>query len=352
MISNNLKNKFTNIIQEILNNNHSISEKKSIKDNGRNLHFACPICGDSHSNVRQKRMYVLWDSMFVYCHNCEYVSNLYEFVKHFNYKFSDYDELNEIYTTIANAKKFKKADNENLNIYQSILFDIAIERDVLKKKLNLLEIDEFKEALDYCKSRFLHKFKDELLYCPKYKRLYVLNLIKGKIVYAQLRDITNTSKTKYFKFDVFELNSKCKIKIPDIDEDIKLKVKKLSSIYGLFNINYQKSITILEGPIDSFFIPNSISFGGANNSAHYIETLSNVRFLYDNDKKGKEKTIELLKNGREVFNWQNYLNANKLPQKIKDVNELFIHCIENKCTDKLKTLKNFFTNDKYSLYSI
>ena len=89
------------------------------------------------------------------------------------------------------------------------------------------------------------------------------------------------------------------------------------------NVDMNIPLTIVEGPIDSLCISNAIALQGATKLNNYFDDLKNVRFLFDNDKIGKEQTLNKLKTNKKVFLWGMYLKKMNIKIKVKDINDIF-----------------------------
>jgi putative salt-induced outer membrane protein YdiY len=88
----------------------------------------------------------------------------------------------------------------------------------------------------------------------------------------------------------------------ELDEIEAISYNKISYLYNILNINFDKTITIFEGFLDSLFIPNSIGAVGINTNFDFL--LNNdldIRFLFDNDKTGRKKTKKFLNDKKTVF---------------------------------------------------
>ena len=88
------------------------------------------------------------------------------------------------------------------------------------------------------------------------------------------------------------------------------------------NVDMTLPLTIVEGPIDSLCIDNAIALQGATKLNDYFDDLQMVRFLFDNDKIGKEHTLNKLKANKKVFLWSLYLKKMNINKKIKDINDI------------------------------
>ena len=117
--------------------------------------------------------------------------------------------------------------------------------------------------------------------------------------------------------------------------------------FGILELNFHEPVLITEGPIDSFFLPNSLSPTGIKRMP-LLNYLPYPYFIYDNDKIGRDYAEEAVKQGEKVFMWKKFLNQYSLPQKgIKDINDVFKHQKINK-----KELFHFFTDDPLDIWDI
>jgi hypothetical protein len=87
-------------------------------------------------------------------------------------------------------------------------------------------------------------------------------------------------------------------------------------IYGLDTVDWSQSVTIVEGPIDSMFIENSIAMAGADVSKLNVD--SELRFCYDNEPRSKEivgRMESSINKGHSIVVFPNSI-------KEKDINDL------------------------------
>ena len=123
-------------------------------------------------------------------------------------------------------------------------------------------------------------------------------------------------------------------------ENIVANLDRLSGIFNIMNVNLSQPLTIMEGPIDSLAIANSIALqSAAKHLDGFFDEVENVRYLFDNDKTGREMALKKMKNHKTVFLWGQYLDMIKSKNNIKDINDLQkqnlfnIVIIEKCCSD-------------------
>jgi len=163
------------------------------------------------------------------------------------------------------------------------------------------------------------EFYDKLYFAPKYKK-FINSLLPNK-----LPDKDNDHPRLIIPY--FDRHGRCyalqgrafgneqpKYQTIKFDDDVE-------RIYGLDRVNYAKRIYVLEGPIDSMFIPNAIAVSGSSFIGPTIEQLkSNVTLVYDNEPRSPQLTRliqQSIDKGFSVCLWPETI-------KYKDINEMIV----------------------------
>jgi hypothetical protein len=182
----------------------------------------------------------------------------------------------------------------------------------------------------------------------KKERLFLFNLTPDdKIIGLQVRNMNGVKgSSKYFTYKLSGIYEKilgCK------EEEVLEKAKEIdpiSNVFGIGFLEFDKTITIFEGPMDSWLWNNSVGLCSLENRFPF--DVENKRYWYDWDKSGIKKTIDLLGSGETVFNWGKFLEENEITKNRKwDLNDLVIYLRANK--KKIKRFENYFTNDVLDL---
>jgi hypothetical protein len=150
------------------------------------------------------------------------------------------------------------------------------------------ELDDGHIAKKYLEDRKIpHKFFTSLYYCDKFKewtnsqketfksiendepRIIIPLINKGVIFGFQGRSLKKKSLVKYITIILNDSHPK---------------------IYGLDNIDWDKTIYVVEGPFDSMFLNNSIAMVGSDIDPTFFITHYDVEFVmvYDNEKRNKQ----------------------------------------------------------------
>ena len=110
-------------------------------------------------------------------------------------------------------------------------------------------------------------------------------------------------------------------------------------MFGLDKVNINKTVYVLEGPIDSMFIDNSISVGGSDfKRISNLTTKDNFVLIYDNQPRNVQlvNTMkDMIDRGYNVVVWPDYLKEKDINEMIlagKSVDEVLQIINENTCS--------------------
>lgn len=346
---NNTLDNIKNKIQEILNKKFANDSyiKRKIDVYHDRLNFSCVYCGDSRSDVRKKRGNLYLDSLRFHCFNCNHSAGINRFLSDFNEELSNEDKI-VVHEIQQNAKKFeKRVSSTQSSMSMTLLDKLAIPKDILFRQLGIISPYKDVTASNYLKSRMIN-IKDwkYFAYNPLTKELYILNTSPlDRVIGFQIRQLdpkshkqryTSSRLTKIysdvFNKDINGIVERLLLKEPlgqkyiedeDGIENIVANLDRLSGIFNIMNVNLSQPLTIMEGPIDSLAIANSIALqSAAKHLDGFFDEVENVRYLFDNDKTGKEMSLKKMKNHKTVFLWGQYLDMIKSKTNIKDINDL------------------------------
>jgi len=313
------------------------------------FYFRCPICGDSQKNKSIKRGHLKYhnngmESFWFYrCFNGDCSANsswsAENFLKnqfpmiHKTYvrdlirnkkSGSDVEEIKRLNKVIQkqNEEKLKEQEKKKLTEeHKDTKFFVPINSD----KHHLCE-----KAREVCESRKIPKSRSDRFFVAtdgKYKNRLVIPFYdsKNQIYYYQCRDLVG-NPVKY----------------------LNRTTNKDNAIYNIDNLDESKPVCVLEGPIDSMFIENSIATMGVGITNVMEKKLDSLDCYYilDNDEAGSVFAKKLLMKGKKVFLWMDFMKFYRLPKEIKDINDLYLY--QNK--EVLYTWSDFakyFTNNFY-----
>lgn len=369
-ITEELKAKIRVLVKEVVVKAHHEPAKQMIKEMPGRLTMACPFCGDSSTDHKKKRGNLYWDTLQYHCFNCGEHSNAYQLLKEHHVKFQSTDDSIQIIDYIQEHKMESNTIEVLEHDVFKLAYDLAPTRAELREWFGFREIEPGDPAFFYLRNRLLSGKLDRFMYSPKDKRIVVLNLApKDKVIGFQTRSLIKKANSRYLTYDLAKIYEEAEKELVLSEEEL-ASVKKVSTIFGIMLVDFERDVTMFEGPIDSMFIPNSIGLATAGRSTEEFDDIPTIRYMFDNDATGKKKMMEKLKRGRKIFIWEKFLNETKIekewelylkntdqdnrdkyPKQIGDLNDLVIAAwlTKNKCLSKLT---DYFTNSKLDAYHL
>jgi len=316
---------------------------------GTRLNFACPYCGDSTKVLTKKRGNIYIPGFNYHCYNCRTHTDLETFLSDFDLEIESKDKV-YIFQENEAIKKDLKTNSSYLDFSHLTDFNLlekyGVDREEIIKKFNLSEITARENwwIKKYLTERFQTNFK-VFANDKKLNRFFIFNLTpNGKVIGYQVRNFKRDPK---YVTHTLEMIYEHLGKQYDKSNKALKEVNRLSFLFGLSTVNFNKQITVFEGPLDSFLFENGMSVCGIDND---FPLDIPIRWMYDYDNAGIKKSIEKLNNGGSVFLWRKYLkdlkfklNVNKL-----DFTDLMKY-IKQKEINKIP-FDSYFTSDKYDAY--
>lgn len=289
------------------------------KKNDYTWNYSCPVCGDSSKNKLRARGYIYRGKggLFVKCHNCNYSSSLGNLIKYVDPTL--YDEyVLERYKN--GATRYNAHKNVSAILPEQTSVEELLKDEILDSLSSLDMLPETHPAVKYVVKRNIPKDKWDLLYfAPKFKEFTnsVVPKFKEPFIDEHPRMIIPyfNEHGKCFAFQGRAYGNEqpkyYTIKVNEGDE----------KIYGLDRVDYGKRIYVVEGPIDSLFLPNAIAVSGASFDTPTIrQLLTNATIVIDNEPRNKQivKQVEkCIDSGYSVCLFPDYI-------KEKDINEMIL----------------------------
>ena len=296
--------------------------------------FACPVCGDSSSKKTKARGYIFQvkNGLSYKCHNCGLSCNFGNLLKRVNS--SLYDEyVLERYK--ENASKYTDHKNVATLLPEETTRELVTEweDEVLSSLKRLDRLDKSHPAVQYLiKRQIPEKFWSKLYFAPRFKAF--VNSVEPKfqepIVDEHPRMIIPyfNKHGKCFAFQGRAYGDETpKYYTIKVGEDVE-------KIYGLDRVDYGKRIYVVEGPIDSMFVPNAIAVSGASFDTPTIrQLLTNATIVMDNEPRNKDIVKQLAKYIELGYNVCMY------PDTVveKDINDMILN---GRSVDDVLTLIN------------
>jgi len=269
--------------------------------------FRCPICGDSQKNKNKARgyLYQVKNNTNYKCHNCGLNISFNNFLKQVDLN------LHKQYT----FEKFKEGHTGRNFTVEEPVFQFEVPK--FKPKLDLPKASENSDAKKYLVNRKLNP--DNYYYAEKFKewtnslqpifdstakdepRIIIPLFYQNTLVGFQGRAL-GPSKIKYITVM--------------LNDDA-------PKIYGLDEIEKNKTVYITEGPFDSTFIPNAIALCGADGDVSKWG-ISDCVWIYDNEPRNVEIVRRIqskIESGESVVIYPKSINE-------KDINDMILSGLE------------------------
>jgi hypothetical protein len=322
------------------------ADKQKIYHAANRLNFSCPYCGDSSSS-RKKRGNFYLDTLTYKCYNggCGIYKDAFSMFRDFSVISKlESDEKEDIIQTIKLGKEKRKTHFGDIDI--SLFFDadfkkLVIDRDLFVEKMGLENVKGSK--IENYLIRRNQKPDKKFAWDQKTQKLYLFNLTKdGEILGLQFRNMSGTSGSKYYTYKLSGIWEKM---LGVTDEDFLNEARKIDPVSHVFNvgmISFDHTITVFEGPMDSWLWKNSVALCSVENKFPF--EVENIQYWYDWDNAGRHKHSELLSEGKKVFNWKKFLLDHELPINKKwDLNDLVNYLRAKRI--KIRRLDNYFTEE-------
>jgi transcription elongation factor Elf1 len=281
--------------------------------------YSCPVCGDSSKNKLKARGYIYRTKtdLFCKCHNCGHSTNIGNLIKYVDPQL--YDEY-----VLERYKAGAVKQNSHKDVSKIIPEKETpqlLEDDILSSLDRIDKLDVSHPAVKYVLKRKIPRDKWHLLYfAPKFKKF--TNSVTPKFVepiegeHPRMIIPYFTSAGKCFAFQGRAYG----------DEDPKYYTIKVDEteekIYGLDRVDYGKRIYVVEGPLDSLFLPNAIAVSGSSFDTPTIrKLLTNATIVIDNEPRNKEIVKQLEKYIQ--FGYSVCMYPDTVTQK--DINDMILH---------------------------
>lgn len=277
--------------------------------------FRCPLCGDSKKNKYKTRGgFYLPPSSQSYnmgCFNCGASMKFTSFLKQVDqslydeYKLEEYQEKNmptEPKKEAAPVARKKAAPKKQLDLASLMRVD---------------ELDAKHPVIQYIEHRKIPKRQwNRLYYCPKYQawiskfdeKNYPKATEHPRLVIPFFDKAGNVARITARAFGAEE------------NRYLYTVVDKASTrLFGVDQIDPGLPVYVVEGPIDSLFLPNAIAVGTGTYEDKELDTIPNKIFVPDNQPRNENvcKGIKkLVDRGEKVCLWQEDTG--------KDINQMVI----------------------------
>lgn len=184
-----------------------------------------------------------------------------------------------------------------------------VKTDIFINDMELIKPEENDRCFRYLESNLIEN-KENFYYNEKTKNVFYLNSYNNNLLSYKTISLVNQKKRELIPLR--KINNVYNISDLDVDMDY------YSLVYNIFNVSQNSIIYIFDDFFNSLQIKNSIYI---QNLVQYIDLfkLLNVRFIFSNNKYGKDMRSKVKKLGYLSLDWNILLADNKIKNVIYDI---------------------------------
>ena len=281
--------------------------------------FRCPQCGDSHKSKSKARGYVYRKKtdLFFKCHNCgvgQSVGNLIKDLDPFLHK----QYIMERYRAGETGKRKSKAP------------EFKFETPKFKPKKTTIDLPSIESlpkehyARVYCEGREIpQQFMDKIFYAEDFKN-WALSVCQ--VDYSTLMSGEPRLVIPFFDKDNQLIGAQGRALQESKIRYVTIKVHEdAQKVFGLERWNSEQYTYLVEGPIDSLFLPNCLAMAGADMSDLSILDKDKTTLIFDNEPRNFQiarSMIKSLQDGWKIVVWPNSITC-------KDINDMVLTSIKD-----------------------
>ena len=281
--------------------------------------FRCPQCGDSQKSKSKARGYVYRKKtdLFFKCHNCgvgQSVGNLIKDLDPFLHK----QYIMERYRAGETGKRKSKAP------------DFKFETPKFKPKKTTIDLPSIESlpkehyARVYCEGREIpQQFMDKIFYAEDFKN-WALSVCQ--VDYSNLMGKEPRLVIPFFDKDNQLIGAQGRALQESKIRYVTVKVHEdAPKVFGLERWNSDQHTYLVEGPIDSLFLPNCLAMAGADMSDLSILDNTKTTLIFDNEPRNFQivkSMIRSLQDGWKIVVWPNSITC-------KDINDMVLTSIKD-----------------------
>ena len=288
---------------------------RNFKEKNNQFNLSCPYCGDSTKNKFKARGYLLTKkgAYYYYCHNCSISKKFDEFI-------NDHDPM--LYREyklekLKDSSNLEKTEHISTSTVKTSSFPSYRQSgSPLRKLKKVSQLDWNHPVKKYIQNRMIpNKYHAKLFYCPKFYQ-WTNSIVPGKFK-EEGKDESRLiipfldEKGNMFGFQGRSLSAESNLRYITIMLD-----ESKSKLYGLDELDFGKTVYVVEGPFDSMFVSNAVAMAGSDVTVPFKD----VVMVYDNEPRNKEivkKMEKSIDQGRKIVVWPSKINH-------KDVNDMVI----------------------------
>tara|TARA_R110000851_G_scaffold189342_3_gene339596 strand:+ start:579 stop:1637 length:1059 start_codon:yes stop_codon:yes gene_type:complete len=288
----------------------------------------CPICGDSQKNARKARgfFYLKGNDYFYKCHNCGAGHSLYRFLESVSDSLSKEYSFERWKNGENSRSNYIKPKEENMFNFKQPKF--KPKHSLLKPLVSIKDLPPDHICREFVEMRKIpKKFYDVLYYTENF--LGYMKMVDPELNSSQWTNAEPRLVIPFFNKanDVVAVQGRSLSMKDEYHARTTLRyitVKSDKSIerlwYGMWRANPKKRVYVVEGPLDSMFIPNTVAMVGAAAIDRVPARFTDTDMVYVLDNEPRNPQIvkfneNLIGQGKTVCIWPNGIRD-------KDINDM------------------------------
>ena len=289
---------------------------KQVRDHLWN--FRCPLCGDSRRNKSKARGYVYKkkSDLFYKCHNCGSGLSIGNLIKEIDPTLHKHYIMERYKAGETGKRKTKEPE-------------FKFEPPKFKPKNTPIHLPSIgslpKEhyARVYYEAREIpNHFMDKIFYAEDFKK-WAQSVCQ--VDYSTLMSGEPRLVIPFFDRDNKLIGAQGRALRESKIRYVTIKVhENAPKVFGLERWNSEEHTYLVEGPIDSFFLPNCLAVAGADMSDLGILNKDKTTLIFDNEPRNFQivrSMIKSLQDGWKVVIWPNSIAC-------KDINDMVLTSIK------------------------
>ena len=290
---------------------------KQVRDHLWN--FRCPLCGDSSRNKSKARGYVYRkkSDLFYKCHNCGSGLSIGNFIKEVDPTLYKHYIMERYKAGETGKRKTKEPE-------------FKFEPPKFKPKntpIHLPSIDSLPKehyARAYYEAREIpNHFMDKIFYAEDFKK-WAQSVCQ--VDYSTLMSGEPRLVIPFFDKDNQLIGAQGRALQESKIRYVTIKVHEdAPKVFGLERWNSDQHTYLVEGPIDSLFLPNCLAMAGADMSDLSILDNTKTTLIFDNEPRNFQivkSMIRSLQDGWKIVVWPNSITC-------KDINDMVLTSIKD-----------------------
>ena len=290
---------------------------KQVRDHLWN--FRCPLCGDSRRNKSKARGYVYRkkSDLFYKCHNCGSGLSIGNLIK----------ELDPTLHKHYIMERYKAGETGKRKTKEP---EFKFESPKFKPKKTPIHLPSISSLPKEHYARFYYEarqipnhFMDKIFYAEDFKK-WALSVCQ--VDYSTLMSGEPRLVIPFFDRDNKLIGAQGRALRESKIRYVTIKVHEdAPKVFGLERWNSENHTYLVEGPIDSLFLPNCLAVAGADMSDLGILNKDKTTLIFDNEPRNFQiirNMIRTLKDGWKIVIWPNSITC-------KDINDMVLTSIKD-----------------------